>query len=462
MSKFADLIREKQQIQFELYEKHLNHQLSSVLKTLGFNKQYVKAQGSYLYDINGDRFLDLLSGFGVFAAGRNHPKIIEALKEVLELDLANMVQFDCPPLACAFAERLVKWMPPEITKFFFCNSGTEAVEGAIKFSRAATKREQILYCDHAFHGLTTGSLAVNGTDGFRYQFEPFIKSEKIAFGELYDLEEALRSKKFACFIIEPIQGKTVEYPHKNYFWEASKLCKKYGTLLVIDEIQTGVGRTGKFSSFEHWEGVDPDIITMAKALSGGFVPIGVIAMKEWIFNKTYINMEHSAIHSSTFGRNNLAMAAGIAMLDVLEEEDLMGQAASKGEKLLKGLKRTLEPFEMVKEVRGIGMMMGVEFCPPTKSLSLKTGWKLIEAANTGLFCQLIAIPLFEQHHMLIQVAGPKAHTIKLLPPLNISDEDVDNVIHAFEDVVAQAHRFPGAVWGLGKTLAKNVIKSKIA
>lgn len=452
-----DLIQAKRPQQFELYDHYLNHQLLKVLRTLGFDKKYVRAENQYLFDEEGQRYLDLLSGYGVYSFGRNHPKIIQALKEVLDAQLANMVQFDAPLLAACFAEKLAQTMSNDLSKFFFCNSGTEAIEAAIKFARAATRREKLLSCHAGFHGLTTGSLALNGSEIFKKNFYPLLPATQIPFNDLNALENALKSKEYACFVVEPIQGKSVAIPDDHYLPQAAQLCQKYGTLLVMDEVQTGIGRSGKFLAYQHWSHADADMVTMAKALSGGFVPIGVLAMKPWIFEKTYCNMEHAVIHSCTFGRNDLATAAGLATLNLLEAENLTAVAAEKGQKLLARLKEKLLNFEMVKDVRGKGMIIGIEFCPP-KNLKLKMGWTLLEAASKGLFCQLIVIPLFRDFHMLTQVAGPNCHVIKLLPPITMTDQDIEDTANAFEQVVAMAHRFPGAVWDLGKTLVKHSMK----
>jgi ornithine--oxo-acid transaminase len=451
------LIEAKRPEQFALYHQYLNHQLLNVLKTLGFDKKYVRAENQYLYDEDGHRYLDLQSGYGVYSFGRNNPKIIHALREVLDAQLANMVQFDAPLLAACFAEKLAKYMPSELSKFFFCNSGTEAIEGAIKFARAANHREKILSCYAGFHGLTTGSLALNGTESFKKNFYPLLPAAQIPFNDLDALETALKTKQFSCFVVEPIQGKSVAIPNDDYLPQASRLCQKYDTIFIIDEVQTGIARTGKFLAQEHWPNTQPDIVTMAKALSGGFIPVGVIAMKPWIFEKTYRNMENAVVHSCTFGRNDLAMAAGIATLDLVEDEKLITAAAEKGEKLLSRLQEKLGKFEMVKEIRGKGMILGVEFCAP-KSLKLKVGWTLLETANKGLFSQLIVIPLFRDFRILTQVSGPNSHVVKLLPPITMTDQDIEDTANAFEKVVAQAHRFPGAIWDLGKTLAKHSMK----
>lgn len=444
---------------FELHETYLNGQLVKLLKTIGFDRHYVKAQGPYLWDADGGKYLDCLSGYGVFTMGRNHPKIKRALTQALEADLPSMVQMDCPLLAGRLAEKLVSFMPPELNKVFFCNSGTEAVEAVIKFARAATGRPKIIYCDHAFHGLTCGSLSLNGDEIFRDGFEPFLGGcEKIPFNDVEALEKALVGEDAACFIVEPLQGKGINLPSQNYFAEARKICDRTGTLLCMDEVQTGLGRTGKFLAGEHW-GVQPDLVTLAKALSGGFIPVGAVIAKQWIFEKVFNRLDKAVVHGSTFGKNTLAMAAGLASLEVLKEENLVEQAAANGTALKEGLQRRIGKFECVREVRGLGMMLGIEFGPP-KSIGLKAGWKLLEKANKGLFCQIITIPLFKKHRILCQVAGHNSYVIKLLPALNLSPSDIGWILDAFADSVAAAHRFPGAIWDLGTSLAGNALANR--
>ena len=281
MSKaIAELLAERAGENFELHEHHLNTQMVRVLKAIGYDRVYTKARGPYLYDDQGNEYLDLLSGFGVFALGRNHPKIVQALKDVLDAELPDMVQMDVSLLSGLLAEKILRTCPANLSKMFFCNSGAEAVEGAIKFARYTTKREKIVYCDHAFHGLTLGALSLNGENVFREGFGPLLPGcSAVPFNDPSALEDALRNKDVAAFIVEPIQGKGVNLPADDYLPEAARLCKKYGTLLVADEIQTGIGRTGKFWAIEHW-GVEPDMILMAKALSGGFIPVGAVAMTD--------------------------------------------------------------------------------------------------------------------------------------------------------------------------------------
>jgi ornithine--oxo-acid transaminase len=247
-------------------------------------------------------------------------------------------------------------------------------------------------------------------------------------------------------------------PDDGYLRGVAELCRKYETIFVADEIQTGMGRTGRFLAVEHW-GVEPDMVLLAKSLSGGHVPVGAVLTRKWIFDKVFNRMDRAVVHGSTFAKNDLAMAAGLAALDVLESERLIENAARMGARLLAAFERMAERFELVKEVRGKGLMIGIEFGPP-RSLKLKASWSALEAVNKSLFCQLIIIPLFKEHKILSQVAGHDIHTIKLLPPLVISESDCEWIERAFEAVIADAHQVPGAIWSLGKTLVGHAIKAQ--
>jgi ornithine--oxo-acid transaminase len=451
------LIKSRGTDKFPLFDRYLNSQLVRVLKTIGFDVDYVRGEGPYLFDRRGDRYLDLLSGFGVFAVGRNHPTVTNALRQVLEAQLAGLVQMDVSLLAGLLAERLIARLP-YLDKVLFCNSGAEAVEGAIKFARAATRRSKMVYCDHAFHGLTMGALSLSGDELFRGGFEPLLGDcVCVPFNDVIALERALKAGDVAAFIFEPIQGKGVNLPRAGYLQEVQRLCRKHGALLIADEIQTGLGRTGRFLACEHW-GVEPDMVLLAKALSGGFAPVGAIVMCQPIFEKMFDRMDRAVVHGSTFAKNDLAMAAGLATLAVFDDEKLVEHAADLGERLIANLERRLSGFEFVKEVRGKGMMIAVEFGPP-RNLKLRAAYALLDKANKGLFCQLILIPLFKRHRILAQVAGHSMPVIKLLPPLVLSEADAEWIETAFDDVVGESHAL-GAVWDLGRTLAGHALKSR--
>jgi ornithine--oxo-acid transaminase len=446
---------------FALHSKHLNEMWVRVLKTIGYDVGFTRGLGPYLWDRKGDRYLDLLSGWGVFALGRNHPAVREALVSVIDGEFANLVQLDVSTLAGMLAEMLLE-RAPYLDKVFFANSGAESIEAAIKFARSATGRSGILHCAHSFHGLTYGSLSMNGDEIFKKGFGPLLpETREIPFNDLPALEEALASRDIAAFFVEPIQGKGVNIPADDYLIGAQALCRKYGTIFVADEIQTGLGRTGEFFAIDHYPGVEPDMIVVAKALSGGHVPVGAVLTRKWIFDKVFDRMDRAVVHGSTFSKNDLAMAAGIATLDVMKNERVVENAAAKGARLLSSFRKMAEGYELVCDVRGKGLMIGMEFGPP-KSFKLKAAWNLLETVNSGLFCQLISIPLFRDHKVLTQVAGHGNHTIKLLPPLTISDADCDWIETSFDAVVAQAHDAPSAVWSLGKTLAEHAIKARMS
>ncbi len=443
---------------FTMHTQYMNEQMVRVLKTIGYDVGFCQAKGQYLFDRHGNRYLDLLSGFGVFALGRNHPRVRDALMSVLDAELASLVQMDVSTLAGILAEKLLRQVP-YLDKVFFANSGAEAVEATIKFSRAATGRAGILYCEHAFHGLSYGALSLNGDETFRAGFGPLLPDcTPIPFNDLAALERALHGRKIAAFIVEPIQGKGVNMPADGYLAAAAELCRRHGTLFVADEVQTGLGRTGRFLAVEHWN-VEPDMVLLAKSLSGGHVPVAAVLTRRRVFDKVFSRMDRAVVHGSTFAKNDLAMAAGIVTLDVLASEHLIDNARRTGERLLSAFDAMAQRHELMREARGKGLMIGVEFGPP-RSLKLKASWNVIEAASKGLFCQLVTIPLFKDHRILTQVAGHASHTIKLLPALVVTDEDCTHIEQAFEAVVAAAHRVPGAAWSLGRTLVDNAIRAR--
>ena len=453
------LFAEAEADRYTLHTRHLNEQMVRVLKTIGFDRAYQRGKGQYLYDREGQQYLDLLSGWGVFALGRNHPVISKTLKKVLDSDFPNLVQMDVSALAGVLAERLLRYVP-HLDKVFFANSGTETVETSLKFARAATGRDGIVYCSHAFHGLTYGSLSLNGDEIFRSGFGPLLPGcVEVPFNDIVALERALASNTIAAFIVEPIQGKGVTVPADDYLRLALELCRKHGTLFIADEVQTGLGRTGRFLACEHW-GIEPDMVLLAKSLSGGQVPVGAVLTRKWIFDKVFDRMDRAVVHGSTFAKNDLAMAAGLATLEVMESEGLMQNAERTGARLLATFEGMIQRHELVKEVRGKGLMIGIEFGAP-RSLALKASWNLLETANSGLFCQLIVIPLLKEHRILSQVAGHGNHTIKLLPPLIISDKDCDWIERSFEAVISDAHRVPGAIWSLGKILVENAARARV-
>lgn len=444
---------------YTLHDQYVNQTLVKVLRTIGFDKVYARAEGAYLYDCEDQPYLDFLSGYGVYNMGRNHPVIRQAIADTLDLDLPNMVQMDCALLSGLLAEKIVEITPPHLNAVFFPNSGTEAVEGALKFARAATGKDRILSLVGAYHGLSYGSLSVTPNPHFQEGFGPLLPAtETVHFDNIEDLEQKLQAGNVAAFIAEPVQGKGVNIPSDDYFPQAQALCRKYGALFIMDEVQTGMARTGKMFGFEHW-GLEPDIITLSKALSGGYVPVAAIVTRRNIYQGVFSRLDRCVVHSSTFGRNNLAMVCGLAAIDVIQREGLIERAATVGDKLMARLQTLAAKHDMIKEVRGKGCMIAIAFHQP-QALKLKMAWKAIHAVDKGLFAQMIVTPMLQKHRILTQVAGHNMDVVKILPPLIIGDREIDHFAHALDDVLGDLGKFPGPLWDFGTNLVKAAIKNK--
>ncbi|MET8676586.1 aspartate aminotransferase family protein [Streptomyces sp. NPDC004647] len=449
------LLAERGDERYELHARYLNHQLPRMLHTLGFDKVYERAEGAYFWDADGQDYLDMLSGFGVMGLGRHHPVVRKALHDVLDASLADLTRFDCQPLPGLLAERLLGHAP-HLDRVFFCNSGAEAVETALKFARFATGRSRVVYCSHAFHGLTTGALSVNGEAGFRAGFDPLLPDTPVELGDLDALERELKRGDVAALIVEPIQGKGVHSVPPGFLLAAQQLLHRHKALLIADEVQTGLGRTGDFFAYQYEEGVEPDLVCVAKALSGGYVPVGATLGKDWIFKRIYSSMDRVLVHSASFGANAQAMAAGLATLAVMEDEEIVAGARHTGDLLRTRLAALVDRYELLYDVRGRGLMIGIEFGKP-RSLGLRSRWMMLQAARKGLFAQMVVVPLFQRHHILTQVSGDRMEVIKLIPPLIIGEREVDRFVGAFTEVMDDAHSGGGLMWDFGRTLVQQAV-----
>jgi ornithine--oxo-acid transaminase len=439
-----------------LNDRHLNPQMGRILRTLGFDNTWVGGEGAHLVDSAGERYLDLFGGYGVFAIGRNHPEAIAAVQEVLAARTGNLPQLGVTLLSGVLAEQLLARAPGSVAAMVPANTGTEAVEAAIKIARAATGRGRILYAEHAFHGLTLGSLSLNGDEIFREGFGPLLPGcAAVPFGDLDALERELERGDVAAFIVEPVQGKGVNLPPADYLAGAQALSRAAGALFVCDEVQTGVGRTGRFLALEHW-GLQPDMVCVAKALSGGLVPIGAVLVSRAAFDRVFDGMERAVRHGSTFGGNDLAAAAGLATLRVLEQEGLVERAQRMGELLLELTRPLVQRHEVVRDVRGLGLMWGIEFGPP-EGRGARSLWNAIERGQPGLFSQLVTVPLFHEHRIFCQVAGHRMNVIKALPPLVVEESEIRRFAAALEEVVAQAERLPSALTRFGVRMARQAV-----
>ena len=436
--------------EYELYARTINPQFMRVLKTIGFDRVWSRAEGQYLYDADGSRYLDLLGGFGMFNVGRNNPRVRAALIEALGLDTPGSVQLGVSLLPGLLAEELLKRTPARLERVLFTSSGTEAVEAALKLGRAATQRSRVISTDHAFHGLTLGSLSANADPHFVERFGPLLPGfSQVPWGDLEALQRELAAEDVAVFIVEPVQGKGLNLPPDGYLQGAQGLCRRFGTLFAVDEVQTGFGRTGKLFAFEHW-GLEPDLVTVAKSLSGGYVPVGALLMSRRVYDGVFDSLEHSVSHGSTFAPNDLAMAAGLATLRELDDAKLVERSEQLGRLLLELTQRVVDAHDAVKEVRGLGLMWAMEFGEPEAG---SLAWRVMERVQAGLFAQLVAVPLFTQHRILSQVAGHDLPVLKGLPPLVVSEQDLEEFAAALDDVISKAGR-PSRVAGLALRAAR--------
>jgi ornithine--oxo-acid transaminase len=444
--------------EMELNDRYLNPQMGRILRTLGFDKTWVGGDAAHLIDATGARYLDLFSGYGVFALGRSHPDVVEAVEQVMEARTANLPQLGVTLLAGVLGEQLIGRAPESVAAMVPANTGTESVEAAMKISRAATGRPRLLFADHGFHGLTLGSLSLNGNEEFRGGFGPLVPGcDPVPFGDLEALERELARGDVAALILEPIQGKGVNLPPDGYLQAAQRLCHDAGSLFVCDEVQTGLGRTGRFLALEYWD-LQPDLICLSKALSGGLVPIGGVLVSRAAFDKVFDGMERAVRHGSTFGTNDLAAAAALATLRVLDRDGLIGHAERMGNLLMELTTPLIDRYEVVRDVRGKGLMWAIELGEPARGTG-RSVFRAVERMQPGLFAQLVTVPLFHEHRILCQVAGHRMNVVKALPSLLIEEGDIRRFAAALEEVVAASERVPRAMARFGLQMARGTART---
>lgn len=437
------------------YKEFVNPQWVRLLDLLEMNTRYTCCRGTELFSADGRRFLDFLSGYCVHNIGHNHPEVIAALKEELDRGGPGMLQSHVPELAGELAARLCRLAGGQLTKAFFASSGSEGVEAAIKFARVHTGRDGLLYAGGAFHGLTCGALSLMGDASWREGFGPLLPgTQAVPFGDLDALREALSTRRFAAFFVEPIQAEAgIRIPDPSYLAEAQALCRRHGSLFVLDEVQTGLYRTGPFLAAHHF-GVEPDMVILAKALSGGLVPVGAVLMSDAINASLYDSLRHAFRHTSTYSDNSLAMRAGLATLQVLEQERLGSRATEMGTYLRTRLREVFSQYEMVKEVPGMGLLSGIVFRAP-RQLRLRIPFEAFQTIHPALFGQIVVMRLFRDGGMLTQICGNNFMVLKTAPPLTVKEPEIDEFVAAAARVMEIAHASPG-FWSETLGLARRV------
>jgi ornithine--oxo-acid transaminase len=439
-----------------MYANSVNPLWVRLLDVLQMNVPFARCAGAELWRTDGRRVLDFLSGYCVHNTGHNHPRIIAALKEELDRSGPVMLQSNVPELAGELGQRLCDSAGGRLKKAHFTSSGSEGVEAAIKFARARTGRAGLLFAEGAFHGLTCGALSLMGNAFWREGFGPLLTDAKqVPWGDLKSLETELSSKRHAAFIVETIQGEGgIRIPDPDYMSRAQALCRRYGSLFILDEVQTGMYRTGRFLAAQHL-GLDPDMVILAKALSGGLVPVGAVLMTDEVYNSVYSSLQRAIIHTSTYSENNLAMRAGLATLEVLESELLGERAEAAGQYLRQRLEARLSECEMVKEVRGVGLFCGVEFQAP-RQLTLRASFQAFRQIHPAMFGQMLVMQLFREKGILTQICGNNFLVLKVAPPLVIQNSQIDEFVARLGEVVESIHAST-AFWSEALGLARRVM-----
>ena len=441
-----------------LYAQHVNPQWVKLLDVLQMNVAYARCQGVELHTTGPARvILDFNSGYCVHNIGHNHSRLIEALKREMDGCGPAMLQSHVPDTAGELGARLCALAGGRLNKAYFASSGSEGVETAIKFSRAHTGRRGLLYAADGFHGLTCGALSLMSNSYWSHGFGPFLPdTASVPFGDAAALEDRLATGQFAAFIVEPIQAEAgVRLPPEGYLRAAQALCRRYGTLFVLDEVQTGLYRTGRFLAAHHFD-VDPDIVVLAKALSGGLIPCSAVLMSEPVFTSVYGSLRRAMVHTSTYSENGLAMRAGLTALDILHDENLGARATIAGDALRQALTRRLAGYEMVGEIRGLGLLSAIEFKPP-RSARLRISFEALSALHPAVFGQLLVMRLFRDHGVLTQVCGNNFMALKLAPPLTVSQTQIDHCVAAVTKIVETLHG-GGPFWTDGLGLVRRALR----
>jgi len=440
----------------DLYSQHVNPQWVRLLRVLDLSVSYERCEGAELFTVDGRRILDFLSGYCVHNVGHNHPAVLSAIIDELQKRGAVMLQSHVSELAGELAQRLCKRAGGRLAKVFFASSGSEGIEAAIKFSRAYTGRTGLLYADRAFHGLTCGALSLMNGKYWRDGFGPLLpQTDAVPFGDVEAIEKKLATRRYAAFFVEPVQSEGgIRIPPDEYLSAVQALCRHYGSLFVLDEVQTGMYRTGPFLAAHHYR-LDPDIVVLAKALSGGLIPVSATLMSDAVYSSVYSSLKRAIVHASTFSENSLAMRAGLATLDVLERGQLGKRARSIGMELQKRLSDELSQFEMVKAVRGVGLLIGIEFNAPAR-LSLRASFEAFSKIHPAMFGQIMVMRLFRDHGILTQICGNDFMVLKVAPPLMVSEGQVDQFVSAIRGVVELAHSSSG-FWSEGLGLARRAV-----
>ncbi len=441
----------------DFHKQYINPGKANLVGLAGFDKHFVRAEGVHVWDDEGNQYLDCLGSYGALNLGHNPPAVLAALDRIRQLP--NFLQVSLETMAGVLAHNLAQVLPGELSRSFFCNSGAEAVEGALKLARAATGKTKILHCQGSFHGKTLGALSVTGREKYQKPFAPLVPGcHPIPYGDLQALEDNLRGRDVAAFIVEPIQGENgVIVPPDGYLRGAREICNRYDAIFIFDEIQTGLGRTGYLFACQY-EGVVPDVICLAKSLSGSIMPIGAYVATPKVWDRAYGNMEKSLLHTSTFSNNTWAATAGVAALEEIINQRLPERARERGEVFLGRLKTLKDKYPFIKEIRGRGLMIGLEFEKPAKGIMDRLTGGVVNKLSEEYLAAIVAGQLLNQHRIITAYTLNNPNVIRLAPPLVITEEQLNSVADALESIFASSYGVLGMVLAGGKTAISSIFK----
>lgn len=429
-----------------LHAEHLNPTFIDALDVLGVGRDFARADGLSLWDHEGREVLDFLAGYGAVSLGHNHPDVRAAIDEVLGARAPHFLLVSPQPLAAALAGKLAALAPGDLDLCTFGSSGSEAVESALKLARLTTGRPRFVSAERSYHGTTMGALSVTGSSRHRAPFEPLLAGcVNVPFGDAAALERELRHRDVAAFVLEPMQGEGGMRPAPpGYLAEAAALCRRYGALLVLDEIQTGLGRCGRLFLCES-EQVEPDVLLLAKGLSGGLAPISAMITRRRLWERAYGTLQRYDLHCTTFGGGPIACAAGLATLAVIERDGLVKAAAERGEDLRERLEAATRGHPLVREVRGRGLLWGIELNPP------------LGGVGADLAGQWLVLGLLERG-VLTQVCADATAVVRVQPPLTVTRGAIDQFGEALRATLSE---HATGRWSTVAAAASRAVKSTL-
>ena len=419
------------------YAEHINPAFIKLLGMFRYGRVLEKARDVWIWDHDDTRYLDALSSYGAANIGHNHPRLTQRLKDFLDDGILNLVHVGPSTHQGDLAAKLTDLAGEGIDVALMTNSGAEAVEAGMKLARAATQREDFIFCEESYHGTTMGTLSIMGHERMRRQFQPLLGNcHSFVFGDLDGLETLLKTHRTAGVVIDPgLCEAGVLVPPAGFLEGVQKLCRKYGALLILDEVQTGLGRTGKLFAFQH-EGFVPDIICLAKSLSGSIVPIGAAMTHKALYQKALNSVESFDVFFSTFGGNSFACAAASETLDILSDENLVENSAALGAFVLESLRSRLSGHPLVREIRGRGLFIAIELGPTDSGWINKLAPALVRGVSKNIFGQWAAVKLLERQ-VICQPATHNWNILKLMPPLTLQKAEAEMLVDSVVDVLSE-------------------------